>query len=300
MEQTDQQKQSAKLLSRILGCNPKSLPTLPSTALEISKLTKSETTSADDLVWVIKHDPTLAARLLQMANSPVFWTGEPVTEISRAVVLLGFDEIANLAMAINIFSAAGGDRPLRRRMQRVKLWQHSVVVGLLCEILARDVLEWGTGHYTYGLIHDIGKVALDAHRPDDVTQVLNRIEKRGASWLEAENEVMLVDHAFVGRALMDYWDLPRQMVAAAGGHHQPWEWEENKDLAGLVYVADTIAKLLGHQSFDQEKQVDASEWMSGPGSEFMGQRGWTMEQFASRDTKEKLLEALESADSLHI
>ncbi len=276
------------LLSRILGCHPEDLPTLPTTAMELMEMTNQSDASAEDLVKIIRQDPSLAARLMRLANSPAFATGVEVTDLTRAVVVLGFSEIARLAMALTILTAAGGDRPLRRRMQRAKLWWHSQVVGIICDALARDVLDWGGGYYVFGLIHDIGKVALDSHRPEKFTEVLNTIERESVGWVEAENKVLMVDHAFVGLSLLAYWELPQQMVQAVGHHHDPWEAEEHQDIAGMLFLADHLAKTLGYFSFDAEKKIDLAAILDERTSEFLKSRGWALEALRSPEVRDNI------------
>lgn len=283
---------SAQILSRILGCSPHDLPTLPSTAMELLDITNRPDASADDLVKLVSRDPSVAARLLRMANSPVYIVGEPVTDLTRAVVVLGFAEIARLAVAISVLTAAGGDKPIRRRMQRLRLWDHCQVVGTICEILGRDVLDWGRGYYIYGLIHDIGKVALDSHRPETFTGILNAIDKQCMTWVDAENQALMVDHGFVGLSLMTYWEMPEEMIQAVGHHHDPWEAGEQQDVAGMVFLADYLAKSLGHFSFDAEKKIELASTIDERMSEFLKSRDWALTVLKSPDLRTTIEEKL--------
>lgn len=282
-------KSSALTLSRILGCQPDDLPTLPTTAVELVETTNRRDADAEDLVKIINHDPSLAARLLRMANSPVYMVSEEVVDLRRAVVVLGFAEISRLAMALTVLTAAGGDRPLRRRMQRLKLWKHSQAVGFICDSLAREVLGWGPGYYIFGLVHDIGKVALDYHRPEKFTEVLNLIESKGIPWTMAENETLMLDHGFVGLSLMDFWELPRELVEAVGHHHDPWNApEEHRERAALVFLADYMARLMGYYSFDGEKNVELASTIEPRMSEFLKTVPWAVDALKSQDVKSRL------------
>ncbi|MBW1712408.1 MAG: HDOD domain-containing protein, partial [Deltaproteobacteria bacterium] len=149
-------------LSQVLGCPVESLPTLPVVALELLKLATDEGSSAADLVKVIGRDPVLTARLLKIANSPIFGLSGNVASLSRAVVLLGLEEIRNLALGLLVFDTADGAGGKRKSYHRGQIWTHCLMVGLLAEILAQEEFGLGPGFYVYGLIHDIGKVVLDA------------------------------------------------------------------------------------------------------------------------------------------
>jgi len=289
---------SARALSRLLGCQPESLPTLPPLAMELSAITANEEATIGELVKVISRDPTLAARILKVANSPAFRTGEAVTNLERAVIRLGFREVSSLALGLSILSSAGGGRPLQRRLQQVRLWQHAIAVASLAEIIARKRLGWGTGYYIYGLLHDIGKVALDAYRPKDFAAVMELVGKEGIPWIEAENQVIMADHGFVAMVMLDYWGLPKTLVDAVGNHHWPWKAGANKEQAGLVFVADCLAKHFGLQAFDKEEEFSLDQLKEDEAGQFLKERGWALEDLVPASLKDDLDEMLENLGSL--
>ncbi len=66
-----------------------SLPPLPTIAHRIQSLTDAPNVSAEHVAKALRHDPAIASRILRVANSPFYGTAHKVTQISRAVVLLG-------------------------------------------------------------------------------------------------------------------------------------------------------------------------------------------------------------------
>lgn len=292
------QKQSARVLTRVLGCQPDDLPSLPAAAWELNQLAENDDATVDQMERVIKKDPPLASRLLKVANSPSFRirAGGRIIDISRAVVVMGFEEVSSLALGLTVLSALGGDRPLKGRMQLIQLWRHSVTVGLLCEILARDSLGWGTGFYSFGLVHDIGKVAFNAFRQQQYEKVLAQVESTGVTPAQAENEALLVDHSFVGKALFEHWEMNSAMVAVAAHHHDPWEAGEHKDLAGLVFLADLLANILGYCSCPVASGFNAASLLTGNAGSFLAEQGWDLPRFMTPDLKGNLEDALEKMD----
>lgn len=290
-------KDAARALARVLGTAPENLPTLPQTALQVSRLTQDEGTHIERLAEVIRRDPPLATRILRMANSPAFRVraGGEITDIARAVNILGFNEVGNLAIGLTVISALGAGHPLKNRMKMLQLWRHSVVVGLLCDMLAREELGLGSGYYAFGLVHDIGKLALSAFRAAQYEKVLALVEG-GASCCDAENQVLMVDHSFVARHLMRFWGLSPAMVSAAGGHHAPWDETGEPDVAGLVFLADLLAGVLGHQCFEQT-EGGLTELPSGPVGAYLQSRGWSILEFMKKGLKERLQEALAGHDA---
>ena len=289
---------AGKVLSRILGRQPQELPTLPASAWEITRLAQGEDTTIEDMVRAIAKDPPLAAKVLQVANSPVFRVraGGELTELNRAMVIMGFEQVSSLALGLKIISALGGGKPLKERLQLLNLWRHSVAVGVLAEILSKDFLGWKSGCYVYGLVHDIGKIALHAFRSDDYAQVLVLQEKEHMDSLRAENQIMRVDHCFLGKVLFMYWGLTPSMIAAAAEHHQPWEAGEHQDLAGLVCLADILVNAMGIGSHAVVKRPLALPELEPQMAEFLAQRHWSPAEFIAGGLEEKFQQALEGAD----
>lgn len=292
-------KSAALALSRILGCQPDSLPTLPSAAQEVARLTAGSDSQVAELVQVLKRDPPLTARVLQLANSPLFRTLEPVTTLDRAVMVLGFETLRNLTMGIAILSSLGSPGAIKRRILRVGLWKHSLIVGVFTEVLARDFLKLGRGYYTLGLLHDLGKVALDAFRSSEMDKLLGVIERQGLPWSLAEAEVLHADHGFVGEQLLLFWDLPQEMAKAVAYHHEPWRAEEHQEEAGLVFLADILAKRLGHYCYDSEANAEVDLAQTPEALEFMSARGWNLDEIEKAYGEKALAETGQWAASLN-
>lgn len=62
------------------------LPALSPVAMEAVELASQEGVPAARLARVLEHDPSLAARLLKLANSAFFKTGRPVGTLTQAIV----------------------------------------------------------------------------------------------------------------------------------------------------------------------------------------------------------------------
>ncbi len=271
-------KSAALALSRILGCQPDSLPTLPSAAQEVARLTAGSDSQVSELVQVLQRDPPLTARVLQLANSPLFRTMQPVATLDRAVMVLGFETLRNLTLGLAILSSMGSSGAIKRRILRNRLWKHSLIVGVFTEVLARDFLNMGRGYYTLGLLHDLGKVALDAFRSAEVDKVLAIIERQRLPWSLAEAEVLRFDHGFVGEQLLLFWGLPEAMAKAVAFHHEPWRTEEHQEEAGAVFLADLLAKRMGHYCYDPEAKAEVDLAQAPEALAFMKARGWNIDE----------------------
>jgi len=267
---------AGRILSQSLGCEVEMLPTLPLIAAQIIQMASDENSSADDLARVISRDPSLSAQLLKLANSPVFGFSGRVESLARAVALLGYDEIRDLALGVMIFQSAGGTG--RRPKHRSELWRHSVIVGLLSEILAKEELKLGSGYYVYGLIHDLGKVVLDAFLPQRFEEILDLVGRERISFSEAETRTVGIDHARLGQALLIYWQLPVSVSIVIGCHHRPWDAKAYQDAAGAVFLADKLSRELGFFPFSPRIEEDTSHFYGLRATMFPAEREWRLDE----------------------
>jgi HD-like signal output (HDOD) protein len=285
-------------LIQSLGCPVENLPTLPLLAMELLRLAADENCTVEEVVRVIGRDPVLAARLLRIANSPLFSRNGEITSLSRAILKVGLNEIRNLALGLIVFDAAAPARGARHTYHHDRLWSHSIIVGLLAEVLAQEEFNLGPGHYVFGLIHDLGKVALEAYLTTEFRLVLGEMESQGRPWAEAERKNLGFDHALLGQALLEYWGLPPVMTAVVGYHHQPWMATRFQDQAGVVFLANLFAKMLGYYSFAPEAKVSLRHILTMRAISFLTQRGWVFEGRLLERLRQKLQSMLGQFDHL--
>lgn len=194
--------------------NAKDIPTIPVLLLRILRTLDGERASAKDLVDLMQRDQALAGRVLRLANSGFFACAREVSTLSRAVMLLGFSTVKNLALGIKIWETLAQ----RGGPGVAMLWEHSALVGAAARLIAQRTRAADPEEvFTAGLLHDIGKVMLRIR----FAAVYDRVTTTGGdvSLIDRERDAFGVDHARVGGWLAESWQLPEVIVEAAGGHH---------------------------------------------------------------------------------
>src|SRR6185369_15331136 len=111
-------------------------------------------------VALIRLDPGIAARVLQVANSAYFAKGVRCFTVDEAVNRVGYDQIYELV------SYAVESQVLVRpldvyRIEADELWKMSVAAALAAELLADRTGVNRESAYTVGLLHCVGMVAID-------------------------------------------------------------------------------------------------------------------------------------------
>jgi putative nucleotidyltransferase with HDIG domain len=220
------------------------LPVISETARKVVTLLAEPDTHRDELVKTIRCDNVLTAKLLRVCNSADSGLRHPVVSLDQAVLLLGDTVLFRMVSAIGF----GAD--MRRALpgyaiEANGLWSHSLVVGLGAEYISKSE-TYGNFQpslaFTAGLLHDIGKLLLtQVLTPKNRADIRQKMAVGGLSRVEAEREVMGVDHAEAGASLLEKWKLPDILVEAVGHHHCPIAHPIH--LSGVVYLANSAAHL---------------------------------------------------------
>jgi len=225
------------------------LAALPQVVMRVLDLTSDANATAADLEKVIGLDQALAARILALANSAYYGMPRNVSTLHEAVVFLGFKTLRNLAMTITTFNLFLGksDTPA---LARRALWRHSVDAAQCARVITHRLsgpAQEAVGAeqaYTCGLLHDIGKMALDRSRHALFVSLTEVARAHHVRFWEIEAEVMPFSHAQIGATLTERWNLPPQICEAIAFHHTPRAASLNPRLTAVTALASEMAHFL--------------------------------------------------------
>jgi putative nucleotidyltransferase with HDIG domain len=232
------------------------LPALPSTTARLLRLLDDDTVGVGAVLDVIGHDPALTANLLKLCNSAYYGLRRQVGTVQEALVMLGNRAVVSLAFATSLGDVLRG--PLAGyRLERDALWRHSLAVA----VGAAHLVEAGGARalreraFTAGLVHDIGKLILNA----PLKAKLRQLPQTGGFdvLVLGERAILGFDHAEAGAALAAAWNFPTALAGVIGAHHDLARaanrttgdgGPEDPDQAGLlkaVAAADLTANRAG-------------------------------------------------------
>jgi len=228
MDQQAVQQFRAEVMAR------KNLPTIPTVLAKILQLVDAETASGKDLIAVVERDQALTGKLLRLANSAFFGQSRKVSTIPRAVVLLGFSTVRNLALSVKVWETLGAGVS-RSRLE--ELWLHAVAVAMATKALTMRLRAGDPEEaFTAGLLHDVGRLLLAMRFRDDYWRAVGGAgEVEAVDRLEAEH--LGIDHAEVGSWVLEAWNLPPSIVELVAQHHAP---TPRPGLPGLLAIADRL------------------------------------------------------------
>ena len=230
------------------------LPTLPAVATRVLEVTANDSTSAEEVARLIGADPSLAARILKLLHRADAAAPRNITSVERAVVLLGFETVRNAVLALSVFEtfhATGNDSgaPFNRQ----EFWKHCIAVACCAELLATSGpqstpadRETGSTAFICGLLHDLGKIALDAMLPKSYSRVIEAADMLRGNIADVERSVIGLDHMIVGKRLAERWHLPAVIRDCAWLHGQlpralPATVQQPR-IVSLVALADDLVR----------------------------------------------------------
>jgi len=222
------------------------LPSVPAVASAVLQVTADPNASAESLRAVIDRDPALCARILKVANSSLYSFSREIETVQHAIALLGFRTVTSIVLAASlreVFTHFG--------LAEKQIWEHSTICGAVAARLASygpvDVDR--DDAFTAGLLHDLGKIALNNTARKRYTTVLSRVYNEGLSFVEAERDELGFDHAELGAAVAAKWKLSRSLENAIRYHHDPEgaarRTESDRRLTALTSVVTASCTRLG-------------------------------------------------------
>jgi HD-like signal output (HDOD) protein len=207
------------------------LPTLPEVALQVRDVAGDPNATSAQLAEIIGTDAALSARLLKVANSPLYRGRIPVETIQMAVSRLGMQMVRNLVTSLvmdQMFQS--GDATLNKRLRG--LWEHSTKVSATAQVLANKCVGVKTDEAMLGgLIHAIG-----------VLPVLIRAQKKEPELFNDEVKMdRLIDTIYtkLGGAILERWEFPEKLINVAREHKDlnRDSGPDGPDLIDVVQVA---------------------------------------------------------------
>lgn len=235
------------------------LPSIPVIMLEVNKLLDNPMTSAAELGRVISKDQGLVTKILTVANSPLYGLPRRVSTIDFAIIILGFDHIKNIVLALSMIEAFKNKSD--KYLDRKKYWIHSIMVASTAKRICDDLGYHFTGEaFTCGLLHDLGIPVIHKYFNKDYITICDLVGNKNYTFDSAEAEVLGLTHEDIGYYLAQRWNLPHTIADTILNHEHPQLSSQNKILSSVVHLADYMTSILGIGEFnwDLDYQLDKS------------------------------------------
>ena len=178
------------------------LPTLPEVAIKIREAVENENNSSQQIADLLLQDPSLTARLLQVANSPVFRARSQIDDLTMAITRLGTRVVRDLVICLamkQIYQPSS--TALEKKFK--ELWASSIEVAAISRMIASETSLNPEQALIAGLIHNIGALPILLMAEDDDELSTDK---------EALNQLMRDIQGTVGKLILSFWNFPDHLI----------------------------------------------------------------------------------------
>ncbi|MGE8282163.1 MAG: GGDEF domain-containing protein [Stenotrophomonas sp.] len=229
----------------------RNLPSPPAIAVRLIELAQDPETDIASAADVIALDMALSARMLRIANSPLYASRRRIENLSQALTMLGLNATLQLALGFSLSRALRDDEGHSQLLDAV--WRRGVLsalaaryLGAACGVRRLEELMLA------GLLQDMGMLALLQVRADIYPALLGNCTDN-MQLLAQERSVLDCTHAEVGARLCEQWGLPRYLGDAIAHSEPPATpndlFERCVALSGCIadiWLADDVDQARNH------------------------------------------------------
>jgi len=225
-----------------------------------------------ELAETVERDPMLSGQILRLANSAIFGRLRPVSSVRHGIAMIGTSALRKFALGWSISNLFSRTK-LAKSFSVSRFNVHLVATATLLELLAEELpFESGGDAFLAGLLHDIGKLLVAANLPQQYDDILALTAVNGATLIEAERDVIGIDHAELSSLAISRWELSEAIQSAACYHHQPGESPGKLELSLGVHHADAYINHLGMSVLPLPLRCQIADTLEIPGFTFPQER----------------------------
>ncbi len=189
-------------------------PALSESVSAINKIANSETESINKLSNSILKDFALTNKILRLVNSAYFRPagGGSISTVSRAVIVLGFEAVRNIAITVLLFEH------LQNKVNITQLKEEFLRANL-AGILAKDIsatAQMRDQEQTFicALFHSLGRLLAQYYFPEESDEVRRVMEQRNCSEEQASRQVLGISYDEMGISIARQWGFPPVIVGS--------------------------------------------------------------------------------------
>jgi len=214
---------------------------LPDVYLRLKEVMDDKQSTLTDIADIVYLDPAFSSALLKIANSALFNFPREIDSISRAIMVLGIEEVRNL---VNTYGVTTTFKEINKNdVDMDRFWEISVDCALICKFLSQKLSLNNEGIFLSGLLHNIGELAI-AQCESKKILYCQAYDNEETPW-QRQQDVFGFTYADCGADLLTLWQLPDSLITPIREYHSAYDHETNKD-AKLLYVASRLALLNSH------------------------------------------------------
>jgi HD-like signal output (HDOD) protein len=204
------------------------LPSVPDVVLSLQRILSDDNVNNDTVVRLLGPVPTLAGKLMSLANSAALnSTGRKIADLRTAVARVGFNIVRSAALTFAIEQLRRAEEFQHLEAPLNSLWMESVQIAALCNVIARRFtsLNGDTALLT-GLLHNVGRICILTRASKYPSLAADPLTYKAIErdW-----------HSNVAKALLENWCVPDEVSEAVAGYE-----DLDREARGPVKLTDVL------------------------------------------------------------
>lgn len=201
------------------------LPALGRTVARVVQLTSSDDEAQSELTYFILSDVALTQKILRLANTVFYRTANstPVTTVSRAIFVLGFDLIKTSALAMLLVDRLSDREHAHSVHAELMQALYASVIGR--EMARKSPYQGGEEAAIGALFKNLGRLLVAAHDHALYGKLIGLIATDGLSPAQASMQVLGCSLDMLAESVLQEWQIPHPIIRAlaplAGGAPKP-------------------------------------------------------------------------------
>jgi diguanylate cyclase (GGDEF)-like protein len=219
------------------------LPSPPTIAAQILQTIQNTESSLDDLEKIISMDPALTSKLLRIANSAFYALPYEISNVSRALSILGTNVIKNIALSFVIAGNLRGEK--NSSFDFDYFWRRSVTAAVAAELVSAVLRKKNEDIFVTALLQDIGVLIMFLSKGQEYLATLEQCSmNRAIDLITAERKIYQFDHQQLGCTLLENWGIPQSVVRPIRYHHEPdLAPEQDRQASSVLYLANLLSTI---------------------------------------------------------
>lgn len=221
-------------------------PSMPSVVLPLMSKLNDPYASVKEIEKLVSMDPALVSYILKITNSLIFGLREEVYSIHRAIILIGINNLKSLVTSYSIRMLC---KVITHSDVQEYLWNHSLAVAVLAKVISVKI--WGQENphaYTFGLLHDVGKIVLYMQDPQRFQETLEQGIVENLDFVQAEKKAFGYSHIEAGYFMVEKLRFSKPMKNIVLFHHNPEYASIEDKISWIVSLANGLA----HNMYDNK------------------------------------------------
>jgi diguanylate cyclase (GGDEF)-like protein len=266
----------------LLNSNAK-FPSPPGIVMRLMESIRKDDFSFTEIAGIIKSDPALTTRVLTMVNSSFYSLPAKVSNIERALAIMGVNAVKNIALSFMLVSTLKSDK--EGSFDFSYFWRRAITAAVSAEMLASRFNVRDDDTFVVALLQDIGVFVIYSSCPADYSKLLEEKKTVNLRLEVMEEQSFGFNHQEVGSELLRIWGLPENIHMPIRYHHMHGEApEEYRSLTRILFLSNMVSSLYNDRQCGEKVRHIAETVKNG-----MGIRDSELEAFID-EIREKTVE----------